>query len=117
MVLTQRLNNEGHMNVDDLRKTLIEVAQRVDPSADVPFGFECRVMARIKAMAMPDSWTVWAGALWRAAGPCVMVALVLAILSFFAAPSNSTVSDLSQDFENTVLAAANLDQFAPDAQR
>jgi hypothetical protein len=106
------------MNVDDLQKKLITVAQRLTPSGEVPYGFERRVMAHIKGMAIRDYWAVWARALWRAAGPCVGVALVLAILSFFTGPSNSTGnSDLSQDFENTVLAAANLDQPPIDAQR
>jgi len=104
------------MNVDELKKQLITVAQQVAPSNDVPFGFERRVMARIKDLALPDYWAAWARALWRAAGPCVAVALVLAVLSYFIAPGNSTGSDLSQEFENTVLAAANLEPAPADVQ-
>lgn len=104
--------------MDDLEKKLITVARRLTPSDQVPHGFESRVMAHIRGMAIPDYWAVWARNLWRAAGPCVAIALVLAILSFFTGPSNSTGStDLSQDFENTVLAAATLDQTPIDAQR
>jgi hypothetical protein len=106
------------MNVDDLQTKLISIAQGVTPSSEVPYGFERRVMAQIKGMAVPDYWAVWARALWRAAGPCVAVALVLAILSFFSGPSNTAASsDLSQDLENTLLAGANLDQPPIDAQR
>jgi hypothetical protein len=105
------------MNVDDLQKQLFAAAKTIKPSQDVPFGFEHRVIARIKSMAAPDNYAAWARALWRAAGPCVAVALILAVLSFFTGASNSPASDLSQDFENTVLAAANPDQFPADAQR
>jgi len=50
---------------------------------------------------------LWAGALWRATVPCVAVMILLSAWSFFATPQPATPVDLSQDFENTVLAAAN----------
>jgi hypothetical protein len=105
------------MNVDDLQNKLIAAARQVTPSEAVPYGFERRVMARLRAMSGADRWGGWAQALWRAAGPCVAVALVLTVLSFFTKPGSSTGSDLSQDFENTVLAAANLEQPPPDSIR
>ena len=105
------------MNVDDLQRKLISAAKAASPSSDVPYGFERRVMTRIKGLATPDYWAIWARALWRAAGPCVVVALLLAVLSFFIGPGSSAGPDLSQEFENTVLAAANLEPAPSDAQQ
>ena len=53
-----------------------------------------------------DLGVLWAGALWRATVPCVAIVLLLGAWTFFASPTPAQ-GDLSQDFENTVLAAAN----------
>jgi len=54
--------------------------------------------------------------LWFAAAPCVAVMLLLSAWSFFGQPANPTSSDLSQEFENTVLAAVDQEP-APDSGR
>ena len=104
------------MNVDDLQNNLIAAARGRVPSQEVPYGFERRIMARIAAIAIRDPWAFWAAALWRAAGPCIGLALVVAAWSFFSGPANSPVADFSQDFENTVL-AASFDQPPADTLR
>jgi len=105
------------MNVDDLQKKLIAAAREWAPSQGVPYGFEHRIMARISALRAPDYWALWARALWRAAGPCVGLALIVAAWSFFSGSGNSVTSDFSQEFENTVFAAAAFDQTPTEAVR
>ena len=105
------------MNLDDLQRTLIAAAKAHPPPAAVPYAFERRIMARLQNLGVADNWAFWASALWRAAAPCVALALVLATWSFLSGPVNSSGLDVSQDFENTVLAAATLDQTPADPLR
>lgn len=95
------------MNLTELQRKLLAAARSNPPSETVPYAFQTRVMARLRSPAIPDVWALWAGALWRAAVPCVAIMLLLSAWSFFAAPK-PVQGDLSQDFETTVLAAANL---------
>jgi hypothetical protein len=101
------------MNLDDLQRKLIAAARAHTPSSTVPYAFERRIMNRLKGLGVADFWGFWATALWRAAGPCVGLALVLAAWSFLSGPPSAPGPDLSQEFENTVLAAANVDQPPP----
>jgi hypothetical protein len=87
------------------------------PSSAVPLAFERRMTARLKALGVIDDWALWARGLWRAAAPCVALALVLTALSYFSGPGKSSIPDISQEFENTVLAAATLDQTPADTFR
>ena len=103
------------MNLDELERKLIKVA-RITPADDrVPYGFEKRVLARLhKACAPLDIWSFWAHALWRAAAPCVAVALLLSAWNLFAPaplqPANSLGAyDVTQEFENTLLADVEQD--------
>lgn len=104
------------MNLDDLQRKLIAAARANPPSEAVPYAFERRITARLRAMRV-DNWGIWAHALWRAAAPCIAITVLLAALSWLTAPGNSSSSDISQDFENTVLAAADLDQPPPESLR
>ena len=98
------------MNIADLHRKLIRAAKASPPSDRVPYAFEKRIMARLKNRAIPDYWGLWAGALWRATVPCLAIMLVLSAWSFFTPETKPASSDLSQDFENTVLAAVEQDQ-------
>ena len=98
------------MDLNNLRCKLIAAAREHPPSAAVPYRFERRITARIKGLAVVDHWALWAPALWRAAASCVALTLLLGALSLFTTPGKSPSSDISQDFENTVLAAADLEQ-------
>jgi hypothetical protein len=95
------------MQLTTLERKLIAAA-RAHPTSDaVPFAFARRIMAHLEAAANVDPWSLWARALWRAAAPCVAVALLLgAWAALTPTPSASASStDLSQDFDRTVLAA------------
>jgi hypothetical protein len=105
------------MNQNELHRKLIAAARAHPPSAAVPFKFERRITALIGELAIVDSWGLWAHALWRAAAPCVAITLLLAAWSLFVAPGKSASNDLSQDLENTVMAAADVDQLPAETLR
>ena len=94
------------MNLTELQRKLLATARSHPPSDSVPYAFQTRVMARLRGVAVPDSWALWAGALWRATVPCVAIVVLLSAWTFLSSPTPAQ-GDLSQDFENTVLAAAN----------
>ena len=104
-----------NLNLAELNRKLIAAARANPPSDQVPYAFEKRITARLKAPVTLDDWAVWSSALWRAAAPCVAITLLLSAWSVFAPAAHSPVTDLSQDFENTLLAAADPDQPADSA--
>src|SRR5947207_5300457 len=96
------------MNLIELHRKLIGAARSHPPSEQVPYAFEKRIMARLAAIPALDHWALWSRALWRSAAPCIAIMLLLSAWPYFA-PS-APVNDLSQEFENTVLAAMDQDQ-------
>jgi hypothetical protein len=105
------------MNLEQLNQKLLAAARRNAPDDRVPLVFEKRIMARLASTPVPDGLALWAVGLWRAAIPCVAVMLLLGVGSLFVAPDNPTggtaisnpqpATELSQDFENTLLADVN----------
>jgi hypothetical protein len=96
------------MNLEPLQKKLLAAARAHPPSDRVPYAFEQRISAHLKALPPVDLAAFWARALWRAAVPCAAFTLLLATWSF--APistSSTTTEDLSQQFEQTLLADAD----------
>ena len=95
------------MNQADLQNKLIAAARLQKPDDRVPYAFEKRIMALIAARAGANRWVFWTRGLWRAAASCVAVAVLLGTLSlFFPTPADDR-NDLSQDFENTLLASVD----------
>jgi len=95
------------MNLQKLQDRLLAVARANPPSDQVPYAFEKRVMAHLAARPALDEWGFWARGLWRAAAPCVAITLLFSAWSFFAGPSRAPVNNLSQEIDNTVLAAVD----------
>ena len=95
------------MNLAELKNKLIAVARSQTPDERVPYAFEKRITALIAARVVVDRWVFWTRGLWRAAISCVALALVLGAVSFFLPASKENGKDLSQDFENTLLASAD----------
>jgi hypothetical protein len=99
------------MNVVELQKKLIAVAKSSPPSDSVPYAFEQRIMAHLRSARVVDNWGTWAIGLWRASVPCVALMVGLSIWSVVT-PDNTTNAspsvntDISQQIERTVLAAA-----------
>ncbi len=100
------------MDLTRLERKLIEAARANTPSERVPYAFEQRVLARLKERPLADVWALWARALWRAAVPCVAITLVLGAWALFAPVTRPPVTDFSQQFESTLLAAADQEQNA-----
>jgi len=97
------------MDSSELHRKLIAAARTHRPSDHVPYAFEKRVMAHLNTRPLLDASAAWAGALWRAVAPCVAIMLLLSAWSFFEGQVKAPVTDLSQDFDNTVLAAVDQD--------
>ena len=97
------------MNLAQLTSKLIGAARATPPSDRVPYAFEKRIMARLIARPALDAWALWSRALWRAAAPCAVIMLLLSAWSLVAPTVSAPTSDLSQEFENTVLAAVDQD--------
>jgi hypothetical protein len=105
------------MDLAELQRQLIAAARSNPPSEDMPYAFEKRVMAHLRALPAVDDWALWSRALWRAAAPCLGIMLLLSAWSLFAPTANAPAAsgaavDLSQELDNTVLAAANQEQLA-----
>ena len=98
------------MKLDQLHQKLIAIARANPPSDRVPYAFAKRIMARLPGRLAPDPWASWARALWRAAALCVVIMLVSTAWAFLAPPSPAPATDLSQAFENTLVAAVDQDQ-------
>jgi hypothetical protein len=95
------------MNPEELHQKLITAARQRGPSDHVPYAFEKRIMAQLAARTGADHWVVWAQGLWRAAGACVALAVVFGAFSLFTPAPPDNGNDLSQDFENTLLASVD----------
>jgi len=93
------------MNVVNLEKMLMRAARQEQPSDKVPYAFEKRIMALLRPLPTPDSWSLWAVALWRAAVPCLALMLLLTAWSFVPSTNPSNSGNLPQEMDNTVLAA------------
>ena len=100
------------MNLVELEQKLIAAARLNPPDDRVPYAFEKRVTALLAARAA-DRWRFWTRGLWRAAVACMALAVVCGTVSFFMPPASDNGNDLSQDFENTLLASVDQADFAP----
>ena len=107
------------MDLNELRNKLIAAARGQKPSTGVPYGFERRIAARIRGLATAsvDHWALWSRALWRASAPCIAITILLAVWSLLGMANKPSGGDLSQELENTVLAAADVDQPPPETLR
>jgi hypothetical protein len=98
------------MNLAQLEQKLIAAARAHRPSERVPYAFEKRITALLASRPKLDRWELWGQALWRAAAPCILIALLLGAWSWFTPSSSSAGGDLSQQLEQTLLAASDQDQ-------
>ena len=96
------------MNLVELQKKLVAAARADAPGDQVPYAFEKRVTALLRARVAPDNLGLWVHGLWRAAVSCVAITLLLgAWAAFNPAPGSMTADDLSQNFESTLLASVD----------
>ena len=59
-----------------------------------------------RIVALQPDWGGTSG-LWRAAASCVTIALLLGAWAFFNPAASTKADDLSQNFENTLLASVD----------
>jgi len=101
------------MNLSELHRKLIAAARLQKPDDRVPYTFEKRVMALIAERTAAARNVLWVRGLWRAAISCVAVAVVCGAVSLFTPDKSDSGNDLSQDFENTLLASVDQGDTAP----
>ncbi len=101
------------MKLPELQQKLIAAARTTPLDDRVPYAFEKRITALLKARPVLDYWALWSRALWRSAAGSLAVMLLLATGSLFLPKNGGATGDLSQEFENTMLASA--DQDTPDS--
>lgn len=101
------------MNLADLQRTLTAAARQQLPDDRVPYAFEKRIMALIAEHAAVSGRALWARGLWRAAVSCVVLALLCGAVSLFTPAAGDNNKDLSQDFENTLLASVDQSDATP----
>lgn len=100
------------MKLETLRQKLLAAARANPPADRVPYAFEKRIMARLAQPPVLDVAALWARGLWRAAAPCIAVALLLGAWSFVGEQNTATTvfgdnTDFAQHFEQTMLAAVD----------
>ena len=95
------------MNLSELHGKLIAAARATPPDERVPYTFEKRIMARLAGKTPLDAWELWGRALSRAAAYCVAFMLLLSAGSFFLPAPNPDSASLSQDVEQSLLAAVD----------
>lgn len=95
------------MNIVELEKKLIAAARTNPPGDQVPYAFEKRVTALLAARATGENRVLWVRGLWRAAVSCMAIALMLGAWAFLNPSTSAGAVDLSQNFENTLLAAVD----------
>jgi hypothetical protein len=101
------------MNIADLQRKLTAAARNQAPDERVPYAFEKRIMALIADRAAVSHGVLWARGFWRAAVSCVALAVVCGAVSFFTPSGADNSNDLSQDFENTLLASVDQPDSTP----
>jgi len=95
------------MNIAELQKKLLAAARADAPDDRVPYAFEKRVLALLASRARADKWVFWTRGLWQAAASCAAIAVLLGAWIFFDSMASSNATDLSQNFENTLLASVD----------
>jgi hypothetical protein len=100
------------MNIAELQKKLLAAARANPPGDRVPYAFEKRVTALLAARTATDPLALWVRGLWRAAVSCMAIALLLGAWAFFNPTASTKADDLSQNFENTLLASVDQNDLA-----
>jgi hypothetical protein len=95
------------MDLAELERKLMAAVRANSPSDRVPYAFEKRIMARLTERGTLDIAGLWARALWRGAASCVAMVLLVSAWFFLWPPSASQSASFTQQFENTLLAAAD----------
>lgn len=95
------------MNLAELQQKLTAAARCQPPDERVPYAFEKRILALVAERASASGRALWVRGAWRAAVACMSLAAVCGAVAFFTPAAKDNGGDLSQDFENTLLASVD----------
>lgn len=102
------------MNLKNLQEKLIQAARDNPPAEHVPYAFEKRISALLQGRTTPTYISQWVSGMWRGAVSSLAIALICGILVFLMDSSPKPVNeDLSQNFENTLLASVDQGDSSP----
>jgi hypothetical protein len=79
----------------------VKIAREIPSDERVPYAFEKRIMAHLRAAPEVDVMALWARGLWRAAAPCLAVMVVASLVSI-SFPADTQESEI--DLESAVIA-------------
>lgn len=105
------------MNLERLQRTLLDAARQATPSDRVPYAFEQRVMAKLRAVKA-DPLAIWSSWLWRSAMSACALAVVAGAVNFsqadFPAEETEPALELASTYlEDALLAPASV---SPEAR-
>jgi hypothetical protein len=89
------------MNLDKLQTKLLAAAKEAPARDTVPYAFEKRIMARLRAIPRPDPVSWWNRMLWRASVPCILVMLSVSLWALLA-PDSTAADNLGTELEDAV---------------
>jgi hypothetical protein len=82
------------MKESNFQSRLVKLAGNIPPDDRVPYAFEKRIMARIKAGVAIDPLALWGKLLWRSVIPCMGIMLLTTIIASFTGESDNYAPDL-----------------------
>lgn len=92
------------MKPDELQRRWLAAARTHPPSDTVPYAFEKRIMALVKAQGKVDLWALWNQMLWRAAVPCVAIMMMVGAWTYLAQNGSGPGDTLVAELEDVVFA-------------
>ncbi len=101
------------MNLAELQQKLTAAARAQAPDERVPYAFEKRIMALVGERVAASGRVLWARGFWHAAVSCVVLAVACGAIFLFTPVAVDNNNDLSQDFENTLLASVDQADITP----
>lgn len=100
------------MNLVELQKKLFAAARTQAPGDQVPYAFEKRITALLTSRVAAENMQLWVRGLWRAAVSCVIITLLLGAWAVLSPATTTASPDLTQNFENTLLASVGQNDLA-----
>jgi hypothetical protein len=97
------------MNLNELHRKLLAAARAHPPGDSVPYAFEKRILAHLTARPATDLAAWWVRGLWRSAASCAAICVLLGAWTLLNPSAPGSEDELSQQFENTLLAAVDQD--------
>lgn len=82
----------------------LQLARALPADEHTPYAFEKRIIARLGAAPIADTFSIWAHVLWRAMAPCLGIMLVAVAVSLALHTADLTAENDGPDLESTVFA-------------